>query len=971
MYYYAKELAIKNIVFNKILFAEDYELTGKKRFFYSEYDVIYNLSKNNIKNIYETIENKNNVKLFFDLDFKNISKDEYEHNIKEVINRCTNILEKYKIIPKIIILDASTSEKFSSHIIFSNIIFSSILHLKVFIEEELKIIHKYIDRTVYRVGLFRLYLNSKKNKNNQLKLKETINYCIKDDYNLFLDTLVTNCSVPNIDILIPNNIKKNILNKGISNIEKNNIPFKNYEINENIIIKIREAINKLDQSYLDDYIKWCCITYCIKDYYINLKESNEEILNIWKEWNMKNEKYDCNINNKIFNNIKLDYIDINNLFIYADIDYKIEYSVDIFKIILDESKYKIDFVNESKISNKIINNIINNKIVFIKSGMGTGKTTILNEYLKDTTKNIISVITRVSLITEHKKIKASMESYKDNLEANDLICQLDSLIKVNIDHFNNGILILDEVSSLFNYLSSTTLNGKRLDVFNKLFELIKNVDQVICLDADLNEISIKIILDIRKSNDYYFYNNNFKTKENINCFLHNDEEIIIKCMLNDLNKNIKFIACFDSLSNMHKILDICDTYLKENKLIRNIKSYSSQEGEELVDTSTWIDCFVFYSPKIIYGIDYSNYNEATKIYSIITKKVLNPLKLKQQIGRCRNQKELHLYIKENNYIIKYYSNNQYVDAINDKIRLAESLFYELKDICGIRYHNGLFKLDIDNLYIQIYIYNEFIDHILNSNIKKKLLILLKDDGYNIIKYNNIKENNEFFIKMIPEKRIVNKQINTDIIQLLCLDMKKLSKLEIEIVSHNKKFNEHINLCKFFYTDDEFKKLGIKNINSDMKIDFINSDFIKISMLRKINEILNIKNRFFYDHTIDELKFKNIINDKWILENINVIKNIFRLSSQYYNNFNLEYGYKKLYHMSIVIFKQLCGNKNIITKKIQKYIDGNKLYYYEYTINYDIIKNHIYTLLKRKRIGINLYFINFFKLDKNDFFIDDK
>jgi hypothetical protein len=71
-YYYKKAYALKNNIPNETLFAEDYDVTGKKKFFYSTKEIIYNYSidEKRESNFYETIENNQAVKLFFDLDYK-------------------------------------------------------------------------------------------------------------------------------------------------------------------------------------------------------------------------------------------------------------------------------------------------------------------------------------------------------------------------------------------------------------------------------------------------------------------------------------------------------------------------------------------------------------------------------------------------------------------------------------------------------------------------------------------------------------------------------------------------------------------------------------------------------------------------------------------------------------------------------------------------------------------------------------
>ena len=654
-------------------------------------------------------------------------------------------------------------------------------------------------------------------------------------------------------------------------------------------------------------------------------------------------------------------------------DYKIESKINVSKLLLNKDNYNLDEYNENKINKNILNKINNNEVIFLNSGMGTGKTTIMKDYLKDVKVNIISLISRVSLIVEHKKMKSTMISYKENILSKNLICQLDSIIKVSIDKFKDGILIIDEATSLFNYLRSDTLKGKRLEVMMKLIKLIKQAKKVICLDANITDIVVELILSLRNTKKYYFYYNDYKPKENIKCYIHNEDETLINCLLTDIKNNDKFICCFDSLTKMKAINNMIKGYINENKLDRNVKCYSSEEGEELIDTNTWKDTFVLYSPKIIYGIDYSNYEYETKVYCIVTKKLLSPLEIKQQIGRCRNQKELHIYVNNKESIIKYRNKEDLINEINENFKSEEALIKdEFKETSMINFSDEL-NLNTNNIYTKIYINNEFINHVLKSDMKQCITSLLKIDGYIVENFNKNNEIINFTNEKIIEESI-EKEIDEDFIIKLNLDQNNLTDLEKELLTKPKKYSQHKNICSLCYNDEEFMKDYSYKSSNETKIEISKSDIIKRLYLRKINKVLGIDNLILYNYKEDSKKYKDAINDKWILDNIDTIKRLFRLSSNDYINFDKIGGYERLYNMSISIIRQLCGNQIIESIRKRIMINDSKNRIFEYKLNLDTLKDHIGTLLKRKSYGLNNQILHILELatnkNNNNNFIDE-
>ena len=150
-----------------ILFAKDISPTkNTKRYIVFE---SYTDSRINILNIfneninthyYEIIPENVPVKLFLDIDC-NLNKTKYT-NIDDILNDVLQFFEPilnnygYNNYP-VIVLNATTHIKFSLHILFPTVIFKSISIMKHFINSiDNDLIGNIIDKSVYRVGCFRL-----------------------------------------------------------------------------------------------------------------------------------------------------------------------------------------------------------------------------------------------------------------------------------------------------------------------------------------------------------------------------------------------------------------------------------------------------------------------------------------------------------------------------------------------------------------------------------------------------------------------------------------------------------------------------------------------------------------------------------------------------------------------------------------------------------------------------------------------
>ena len=218
------------------------------------------------------------------------------------------------------------------------------------------------------------------------------------------------------------------------------------------------------------------------------------------------------------------------------------------KIIGNINKINI-FENCVEINNKYLNeNIDVNKTIkkfkkslLIKSGMGTGKTEILCDYIKEfKPKRILWLSVRQTYsmnICERLK-DYDFTNYLDDENfylKNRIIVQLESLHLLeklgSIKPYD--LIVLDEIESLLYHFDSSTITSRSENTFKLLLLLcINKKTKVIGMDADLNLRSLEFIKDVSK--DYEIIVNNY-VKEDIILNMVNNKDYWI----NEIKTSIK------------------------------------------------------------------------------------------------------------------------------------------------------------------------------------------------------------------------------------------------------------------------------------------------------------------------------------------------------------------------------------------------------------------------------------------------
>ena len=463
---------------------------------------------------------------------------------------------------------------------------------------------------------------------------------------------------------------------------------------------------------------------------------------IWDEYSKKygGEKYDKNENTKIWNGLKKfnEFNCFNHILSLID-----------ERTLLDYVKYKpchlpkITFDKEGewdKLGKHIKLNIEDD--IAIMSGTGTGKTTIVKKDILPNTK-FLSIVSRRTLAYEQYKIFSEDQIdllWYEHFEGqfipknNNVVIQIDSILKLShyLEDIGEYSIFLDEYSSLVEHLfRSPTLAGKRAMVFKIFTDLIKNARQVICVDADLNSYTMKLMKFCGR--EMSRYNNTYNHNQGVPCEEYFDIEEMIKVM----KTKDKFLCCLDSARLGKAIVEqhfnsVALEHIDEKTIVVDGKEmnkyelniyqdekgfivYISAENDFMPNLDEWDR--VIFSPKIVYGLDSTMKRD---VFGIFKEHTISPRGMMQQIARCRDISKLHYIFFKKKFNEPKFIGIPDVEERNkkqDEMALWEAICD--KETC---------KFFMKTLSIM-----EFNEDCLNTNKFCHFKLLLKERGFKTIK----------------------------------------------------------------------------------------------------------------------------------------------------------------------------------------------------------------------------------------------
>jgi len=522
-------------------------------------------------------------------------------------------------------------------------------------------------------------------------------------------------------------------------------------------------------------------------------------------------------------------------------------------------------------------NFSENETIIIESTTGTGKTSataahlyeyILGEYTTHQNKDLkfLSITPREILTEQHINSFKNVNcvKYKNNRgdkQENKILWNskavsmcVNSILtysKFNLEEFKNYIIYIDEINSFLHYLThSETLNKNLKEVYELLKKMVNNCHKLIVSDAHIMN-NVLLFLENRKTNKFYI-RNNFKKYEGVNAFFYQDETTFLnKLKENVLNNQYFFMGC-DEKKISRKYYHECKNIATEEQK-KNFVLITADEQNNLTNaTEQFKNKFVFYSPKMVYGVDFNNIETSQDVFIYIKGMTITPSESFQQATRTRNIKNLYFYGVDKNKEVRFKTLNEVEDFYKTHIELSQKLNLISKYLNErdeeIIYESSFFKL---------YCYNEYIRQVYKSNKIKHFIKILKQFGFNVETVGESKpldkvKNKEMIITLEKiEDEFLNKYIDDDDknkeeyeqinkrVTLLNLSTVEQMKTYSQYLRDGKLIEQHFNRINFLRTGDDID-IKFKTVeNTNYKIKTVKNIYHKIKLIRQLEDIYNI------------------------------------------------------------------------------------------------------------------------------------
>jgi len=357
-----------------------------------------------------------------------------------------------------------------------------------------------------------------------------------------------------------------------------------------------------------------------------------------------------------------------------------------------------------------IDKLLRGTITVLKASMGLGKSQALYQIFKKLGKRtIISILNRISLIQAITTKYDWTKSYLDNENSKingvgecTIICSesLHRFTQETLRDFNNdGVLVLDELTSVLPQMMSQGTHGKNLHTNQLIFwSLIRNAPYIFITDANISQKTLDFIKEIRKDGPFeentIFKNIVVEPRKSRSVKFYKDQNLYIEDFKQAVQSGKKlYVPSTISVLKMTTILQ----YSGAKYLYINQDNRDTPEIKEYIKhPERWTEFdVVCISPTITSGIscDVKDYFDET--WCFFTKNTSSPFDSCQMIDRVRNIKSelVHIHIQSNvnQQYPKYLTKKQILKLIyNNQSNVFHKNFHP-DNLCDIKWNYDTYQ----------------------------------------------------------------------------------------------------------------------------------------------------------------------------------------------------------------------------------------------------------------------------------------
>ena len=371
--------------------------------------------------------------------------------------------------------------------------------------------------------------------------------------------------------------------------------------------------------------------------------------------------------------------------------------------------------------------------IVIKSCTGTGKTTAVAKHMEQEVpySKFLSITTRMTLTDQHHKSFEAihMENYQDikvNLYDADVlgVC-LNSLVRLEAlseADASQYIVYIDEVASFPEFTNNDLLDNILKRLVSTLVRLIRHAKKVIVSDALINDGTFEL-LKHRPLSKTLFITNEFKKFQDVPAVRLRSEEEFLAKMAERCCAGQPFLfgadSCTVATAFYHHCLQNTPAELHHKFLLITAETkYRVKDA-----TKDFEGKFVFYSPKITFGVDFSTV-ETQDVFIHITGFSIQPSGSYQQATRCRNIKTLYYFgecVEDNSM---YTSLAEVRSVVEQAIATSQTF----NTTCTYLDEHDQVQV-VKNTFFNLYCLNEFTRDTYASNRIRHFELILLQNGF--------------------------------------------------------------------------------------------------------------------------------------------------------------------------------------------------------------------------------------------------
>lgn len=418
--------------------------------------------------------------------------------------------------------------------------------------------------------------------------------------------------------------------------------------------------------------------------------------------------------------------------------------------------------------------------IILQSQTGTGKTSNFIKSVKDCKYKVLSLVAKRTLGTQHrndleKEFENEVSHYKDstiNLKDHLVYC-INSLRKLSVRLereqsadviFGDGdyisafmadrVLFIDEITIflLTELTRNDTLDKQLKEVFLLFMKLVKTAKKLYVCQSSVDMKAVDIILHQRKGKSL-FVDNQYIVNKDKKAKSYVDEDHFVETVLNETDGFLFGCDSKDVVTTLYKKFyeKLSDEDKKRAFLVTSetsMNEYRPQEGD-----------FVFYTPSIIYGVDFTFAKKQNQYIYIKNNNTIDASQCYQQAMRTRNINELRYFVKrESDYKRKFLS---ILDA-SKKISAQAVDHKNYLNLCT--YINCDDEIaQVENTFSKLYVLSIFQHDVMSENMREYFEDLLSNNGFTITKVNNVCSE-VIMKKAMLEKKIATKESRAAFLQ---------------------------------------------------------------------------------------------------------------------------------------------------------------------------------------------------------------